>query len=260
MANLFEDAFNERITDPNEAAQRNMRALKRRFYVTAGIKEAEGGLTITLDGRPVRTPARRPLVFPSRVLAERAVAEWQAQDRYIDPARMPLTRLANTVIDGVAQAQADVAADIAKYLASDLLFYRADGPERLVARQYEQWDPVLAWAAKMHGARFLLAQGVVFVTQPETAIAAMNQIIPASPWPLGATHVITTLTGSALIALALAHEAITPDAAWSAAHVDEDWNLELWGHDEVALARRASRRAEFDAAALVLSCSRAIAR
>lgn len=256
MPNLFDDVFNEPVTDPNEAAQRHMRALNRRFYVTAGLKEAEEGFTITLDGRPVRTPARRLLTFPSRALAERAVAEWQAQQEYIDPARMPLTRLANTVIDGVAQAQADVTADIAKYLASDLLFYRADGPERLVARQQEQWDPILAWAAERHGVRFLLAEGVVFVAQPEAAIAAMRRIIPDSPWPLGAAHVVTTLTGSALIALALAQEAITPDAAWTAAHVDEDWNLDLWGRDELALARRASRRAEFDAAAFVLSCSR----
>jgi chaperone required for assembly of F1-ATPase len=259
MSNPFDDIFDARVTDPNEAAQRHMRSLNRRFYVTADLKKAEEGFTMTLDGRPVRTPARRLLTFPSRALAERSVAEWQAQDDYIDPARMPLTRLANTVIDGVAQAQADVTADIAKYLASDLLLYRADGPARLVARQHEQWDPILAWADAMHGARFLLAQGVVFVDQPESAIAAMRRIIPESPWPLGAAHVITTLTGSALIALALAHEAITPDAAWSAAHVDEDWNLDLWGHDELALARRASRRTEFDAAAFELSCARAVA-
>ncbi|MEZ5787334.1 MAG: ATP12 family protein [Xanthobacteraceae bacterium] len=256
MTNPFDDIFNERVTDPNEAAQRHMRSLNRRFYVAADLKETDGGFAITLDGRPVRTPARRPLVCPSRVLAERTVAEWQAQGEYIDPARMPLTRLANTIIDGVAQAQAEVTADIAKYLGSDLLFYRADGPERLIARQQEQWTPILTWAAEIHGARFLLAQGIVFVAQPDTAIAAMRRIIPESPWPLGAVHVITTLTGSALIALALAQEAIAPDAAWTAAHVDEDWNMDLWGHDEGALARRASRRAEFDAAALVLSCSR----
>jgi len=111
----------------------------------------------------------------------------------------------------------------------------------------------------MHGARFILAQGVVFVEQPEAALAAMRRIIPASAWPLGAAHVITTLTGSALIALAITEGVIAPDAAWTAAHVDEDWNQDLWGHDEIALARRASRRAEFDAAALVLNCARGVA-
>lgn len=181
MANLFDDAFSQRVTDPNEAAQRHMRALKRRFYANAGIRRAEGAFAIELDGRTVRTPARRLLAFPSRALAERAVAEWQAQDENIDPARMPLTRLANTIIDGVTQAQVEVTAEIAKYLASDLLFYRADGPERLVARQQEQWDPILAWAYEAHGARFLLAQGVVFVDQPEASIAAMRRLIPADP-------------------------------------------------------------------------------
>lgn len=232
-----------------------MRALKHRFYETAGCRKEEGGFVLTLDGRPVRTPARHPLIFPSRVLAERAVAEWQVQQEYIDPAGMPLTRLANSIIDGVAQALPEVAADIAKFLGSDLLFYRADGPERLVERQHAQWDPILGWALEKHGARFFLSEGVVFVVQPEASIAAMRQVIPASAWPLGAAHVITTLTGSALIALALVEAAIAPDAAWTAAHVDEDWNQDLWGHDEVALARRAARRAEFDAAALVLACA-----
>lgn len=256
MSNLFEDAFSERATDPSEAARRHMRALKRRFYETAGIKEEQGGFVLVLDGRPVRTPARHPLLFPARELGERAAAEWQAQRDFIDPALMPLTRLANSIIDGVAQAVSEVTADIAKYLGSDLLFYRADGPERLVARQHEQWDPILAWALEAHGARFFLAEGVVFVAQPEASVDAIRRIIPPSAWPLGAAHVITTLTGSALIALALSEGAIAPEAAWSAAHVDEDWNQDLWGHDDVAAARRAGRRAEFDAAALVLASSR----
>jgi chaperone required for assembly of F1-ATPase len=259
MADLFKDMFSARVTDPNEAAQRNLRALRRRFYTTASAREAAGTFLVELDGKPVHTPARRALAFPVRALAQKAAAEWQALDEFIDPARLPLTRLANTIIDGVAQAQAEVATDIAKYLGSDLLFYRADGPERLVERQQAQWDPILAWALEMHGARFILAQGVVFVEQPEAALAAMRRIIPASAWPLGAAHVITTLTGSALIALAITEGVIAPDAAWTAAHVDEDWNQDLWGHDEIALARRASRRAEFDAAALVLNCARGVA-
>lgn len=259
MSDLFDDAFNQRVTDPSEAAQQHMRALKRRFYATVGMKHAEGAFVLELDGRAVRTPARRLLAFPSRVLAERAVAEWQVQDQYVDPAVMPLTRLANTIIDGVTQAQDEVTADIAKYLASDLLFYRADGPERLVARQQAHWDPILDWAREAHGARFLLVQGVVFVDQPAASIAAMRRIIPGAPWALGAAHVVTTLTGSALIALALAEEVVTPEAAWTAAHVDEDWNEDLWGRDALALARRAARRAEFDVAAFVLSCTRGIA-
>lgn len=255
MTSIFDDVFGEQVTDPNEAAQRNMRALRRRFYKTANVRETAGAFAVELDGRPVRTPARNLLALPTLALAQLAAAEWQGQEEFIDPAAMPLTRLANSIIDGVAQAQAQpqVADDIAKYLASDLLFYRAEGPERLVARQSAHWDPILAWARDTHGARFILAQGVVFATQPEAAIGAMRRLIPASPWRLGAAHVVTTLTGSALIALALAAQAIAADGAWAAAHVDEDWNRDLWGHDELALARRALRRAEFDAAVSILN-------
>jgi chaperone required for assembly of F1-ATPase len=252
MADLFEQLFGERNADPNEAARRNMRALRRRFYSAAAAREVAGAFAVELDGRPVRTPARRLLAFPVMSLAERCAIEWRDQGEFIDPAKLPLTRLANSIIDGVAEAKAEVAAEVAKYLSSDLLFYRADGPDRLVARQNAAWDPILAWAREACGARFLLAQGVVFVRQPETALAAMERLVPANPWRLGAVHAITTLTGSALIALALAQQAIAADDAWNAAHVDEDWNEELWGADDLARERRALRRAEFDAAASVL--------
>jgi chaperone required for assembly of F1-ATPase len=252
MTNPFENIFGGPVADPNEAAREAMRARRRRFYKTATVRETEGAFAVELDGRPVRTPARRLLAFPTLPLAERAATEWQAQVEFIDPAKLPLTRLANTIIDAVEGAHAEVAADVARYIASDLLFYRAEGPERLVARQHGEWDPILAWAREAHGARFVLAQGVVFVTQPETAVAAMRRLIPVGPWRLGAAHVITTLTGSALIALALAEQAITADDAWAAAHVDENWNEELWGRDDVAVARRAQRRTEFDAAVCVL--------
>jgi chaperone required for assembly of F1-ATPase len=170
----------------------------------------------------------------------------------IDPAMMPLTRLANTIIDGVVAAPAAVAAEVERYLACDLVFYRAPGPAGLVARQDAAWDPVLAWARDALGARFVLAQGIMFVAQPPQALAAASAAIPPAPWPLGALHSITTLTGSALIALALAAGALPVDAAWAAAHVDEDWNMDFWGRDELALERRASRFAEMKAATTVL--------
>ncbi len=258
MVDLFDDMFGEPLADPNEAAPRSTRALRRRFYATATVRETAGAFAVELDGKPVRTPARHPLAFPTRPLAEQAAAEWRSQGEFIEPAKLQLTRLANTIIDAVSAAHADVAADIAKYIASDLLFYRAEGPERLVARQHDQWDPILAWARDTYGARFVLAQGVVFVIQPESAVDAMRRLIPTSPWRLGAVHVMTTLTGSALIALAVSEQALSPEAAWAAAHVDEDWNQELWGRDDAALARRAERRAEFDAAAWVLRLDPAV--
>jgi chaperone required for assembly of F1-ATPase len=254
LRDIFTDLFTTEPTDPTEAARRAMRPpLPRRFYRQAGVEEAEGGFRIVLDGRPVRTPARGFLVAPSRAVAQALAAEWDAQGEIIDPATMPLTRLANSIIDGVVASAAPVAADIGKYLGSDLLFYRAEGPQRLVEHQERRWDPVLAWAREALGARFVLAQGVMHAAQPEGAIAAVRAAIPNDPWRLGALHAITTLTGSALLALALARQHLTTDEAWDAAHVDEDWNMEQWGRDDIALARRDARRAEMDAAATVLA-------
>ena len=254
MRDIFTDLFASERPDPVEAAQRAMRPpLPRRFYQKAAVDETEGGFRVVLDGRPVRTPARGFLVAPSLRLAHAIAAEWDAQAETIDPAIMPLTRLANSIIDGVTAAPGPVAADVEKYLGSDLLFYRADGPQRLLERQGHLWDPVLAWAREALGARFILAQGIVHAAQPEGAIAAARGAIPNDPWRLGAVHVTTTLTGSALLALALLRGLLTPDEVWTAAHVDEDWNMEQWGSDEIALARRAGRRAELDAAATVLN-------
>jgi chaperone required for assembly of F1-ATPase len=239
--------------DPVAAARRDARpGLRRRVYVNVDVSNADKGHLIRLDGKPALTPAHRHLCAPTPPLAEAIAAEWRAQQDVIDPAKMPLTRLANTIIDGVAEKPAPVAAEIEKYLASDLLFYRAGSPQELRARQMRHWDPVLAWARDALGARFKVGEGVVHVSQPDAAIAAARAAIPADPWRLGALHAATTLTGSALLALALAHGALSADGAWQAAHVDEDWNMEKWGNDEMALQRRAFRRAEFEAAATVL--------
>jgi chaperone required for assembly of F1-ATPase len=257
MSNPFDDIFAERPTDPidpNESARRGMRApLRQRFYASVTLRETPEGVAVELDGRPVRTPARRVFALPNAAIAEIAAAEWRDQADVVDPAKMPLTRLANAVIDAVADKPGEVAAEIARYLGSDLLVYRAEGPARLVARQSTQWDPVLAWARDAHGARFVLVEGVVFTSQPPRAVEAMRALLPRGRWRLGALHVVTTLTGSALLALALAEGVVTADAAWAAGHLDEDWNMELWGQDHEALARRAARRAEFDAAAAVLA-------
>jgi chaperone required for assembly of F1-ATPase len=242
--------------DPQTSARRGGRpALRRRFYRNAAIASAADSHGVVLDGKPIHTPARRLLAAPSPVLAEAIAAEWEAQRELIDPATMPLTRLANSIIDGVADAEAPVAAEIEKYLASDLLFYRAATPQKLRERQAQEWDPILAWARDALGADFKVGEGVVHIAQPEAALKAAAAAIPTDPWQLGAVHVVTTLTGSALIALALLRGRLTADAAWQAAHVDEDWNMEQWGKDEMALERRAFRFAELQAAATVLKAS-----
>ena len=257
MPELFEDHESD---DPVEAARRAVRpALRHRFYQAVSIAAGEGrdgaeagSHAIRLDGKPVRTPARRVLAAPAPELARALADEWAAQGDTIDAATMPLTRLANTIIDGVAAAQDEVAAEIRKYLTSDLLFYRAESPAPLSARQAQHWDPVLSWARQTLGADFKLGAGVVHVAQPAAALDAAGGALPHDPWRLGALHVATTLTGSALLALALMRGAITPEAAWQAAHVDEDWNMEQWGRDEIALRRRGFRFGDFNAAALVL--------
>jgi chaperone required for assembly of F1-ATPase len=253
MRDLLEGVFASQPLDPTQAARRAMRPqLRRRFYERALIEMSEGELRVALDGRAVKTPARRPLTAPTRALAEALAAEWAAQRNVIDPSKMPLTRLANIIIDGVAHSRSEVAAEVEKYLACDLVFYRADRPEGLVERQAATWDPVLDWAQASWGARFAPVQGMIHVTQSPQALCAARAAIPRDPWRLGALHAITTLTGSALIALALAGGAMSLAQAWSAAHVDEDWNMELWGHDELALEHRAFRFAEMQAAAEVL--------
>jgi chaperone required for assembly of F1-ATPase len=256
MRDVFEEIFARQglePVDPSESARRNMRALKRRFYEVAAVRDDPAGFAVTLDGRPIRTPARRALAAPRRLLAEAIAAEWQAQSEFIDPAGMPMTRLANTIIDGVAAAEDEVAGEIVRYLGSDLVCYRATAPQGLVARQSRHWDPILAWAQATLGADFATVQGVIHVSQPDGAIARAGAAIPRDPWRLGAIHAVTTLTGSAVIALALARGDVGLEAAWAAAHVDEDWNMELWGRDELGLKRRAYRFAEMAAAARVLA-------
>jgi chaperone required for assembly of F1-ATPase len=251
MRDLFEPG---RPPDPIEAARRGARpALRRRFYDTVTVVPAAeaGGYAVRLDDKPVHTPAGRLLAAPSRGLAEAIAAEWESQREVIDPAAMPRTRLANAIIDGVAAAPGPVAEEIAKYLASDLLFYRAGTPPGLVELQARHWDPILAWAREALGATFILSEGIVHVAQPEGSLAAARAAIPHEPWRLGAAHAATTLTGSALIALAMACGRLSAEAAWQAAHVDEDWNIAQWGRDDEAMARRAFRFAELQAAAMV---------
>src|SRR4051794_1114697 len=236
MRDILEDIFGSEPLDPRQAARASLRPKTReRFYQGASAGTA-APFAVLLDGRPVKTPATNALAAPTQSLAQAIAAEWDAQGERIDPGTMPLTRIANSIIDGVAPAPQPVADDIAKYLGSDLLCYRAGTPAGLVQRQTEHWDPILAWARTAFGARFVLSEGIVFVTQPQGAVAAARAAIPADPWRLGAAHVVTTLTGSALIALALGARQISLEAAWTAANVDEDWNMQLWGRDEMALA------------------------
>lgn len=255
MREIFEDAFENEPLDATEAARRAARPqLRRKFYQSVEIAETNDGFVLLLDGRSVRTPAGNLLKLPVRGLGEAVAAEWTAQIEVIDPYSMPLTRLANTIIDGVARQPAPVAEEVKKYLGSDLLYYRADRPAGLVERQSAAWDPILEWAHAQFGARFVLSEGIVFADQPDQSLRRTAEAIPEDPWRLGAVHVMTTLTGSALIALAVLRGRLNLEEAWKAAHIDEDWNMEQWGQDDLALERRTFRFADMKAAATVVQC------
>ena len=225
-------------------------AVARRFYQRVAVEPAADGFAVVLDGRPIRTPARARLVVPLAPVAERIADEWRGQGERIDPATMPATRLANSALDGVAARTREVTDEIVGFAGSDLLFYRAAAPEGLVARQAALWDPILAEAERALAVRFILAEGVMPVDQSAPALAAVRRAVPPEPFTLAGVHVLTTLTGSALIALAVHRRALPLDAAWAAAHVDEDWNIALWGEDAEAAARRARRHRDAEAAAL----------
>lgn len=245
--------------NPMRRAQAAMRAsLPKRFYKEASVGEAGGAYAVLLDGKGAKTPARNTLALPNEALARAVAAEWNAIEGAIDPVRLPLTRLANLAIDAVANAPQPVIDEIVQYAGSDLVFYRADGPEGLVALQNERWNPVLDWAAAHLGARFLLAEGVMHVRQPDEALAAVRDAAErlSMPFMLTATASATNIGGSALIALALANGALSGDEAWNAAHVDEQWNISQWGEDDEAQRRLAARHAEFSAAAKMLALLR----
>ena len=105
-------------------------SLPKRFYQEVAVKHEDGGAaSLLLDGKAVRTPGKAPFVLPSRPLAEAIAEEWRAQGERIDPSTMPLTRLANSVIDGVKGREQAVVGDIVNYAGSDLICYRAEAPD-----------------------------------------------------------------------------------------------------------------------------------
>lgn len=218
----------------------------KRFW--SDVTVGHGG-DILLDGRPVRTPGRVPLIAPTPALSQAIAAEWRAVGDTLDPRAMPLTGLANAAIDRIAPDPARFAADLARYGETDLLCYRADAPEPLILRQGAAWDPVLDWAARRYDVHFVTASGIVHRAQPAATLDRLREAVAShGPFTLAPLSPIVTLTGSLLLALAVEARAIEPDAAWAAAHVDEDWQAEQWGTDALAAQMRETRRREFNAA------------
>ena len=221
----------------------------KRFYSKAETAPQPGGVAITLDGRPVKTPARAALLLPTEELAEAIAAEWNGQSEKIDPRSMPLTGLANAAIDRVAADPEAFARGLAAYGESDLLCYRADTPQPLVDRQAASWDPILDWARGRFDVDFHTISGVIHRKQPADTIERLGGAIRAlDPFRLAAMSPLVTISGSLVIALALAEGEIRLDAAWAAATLDEAWQAEQWGEDPLAVAAHEERRRDFRAA------------
>ncbi len=224
--------------------------LPRRFYETVGLDTSSDGIAIVLDGKPVHTPGRAALSVPGPDLAAQIAEEWDAQKERIDPASMPLTKLANTAIDRVAPRVDAVVGELVSYGESDLLCYRAETPEGLVDLQCEHWDPVLAWARDRLNIGLTTGTGIIHVKQPELALENLRAALAEQkPFALAGVYNITTLTGSIALALSHLHGILSDEAVWAAAHVDEDWQISQWGRDDDAARRRALRFEEMRATA-----------
>jgi len=218
----------------------------KRFWTQTQVVPAEGGFTVALDGRPVRTPAKAPLVLPTRALAEAVAAEWEAQEGEVDPMSMPCTRTANSAIDKVAVQYDEVAELLAAYGETDLVCYRAEGPEGLVARQAAAWDPLLDWAATTLGARLVAVTGLIPAPQDTGALDRLAARTRAfDRYELAAFHDLVTLSGSLVIAFAVVHGLADPEELWETSQVDELWQQEQWGADDDATEHRLLKKRAF---------------
>ncbi|MGJ3629126.1 ATP12 family chaperone protein [Sphingomonas sp. MMS24-JH45] len=216
----------------------------KRFWKHVALVDGE----VRLDDRPVRTPGRVPLRLPTPALAEAVAAEWRDVGETLNPRAMPLTGLANAAIDRIAPAAPAFATGLAAYGESDLLYYRADEPADLVARQRAAWDPLLDWARERYDVHFEPTTGIVHLRQPPATLARLSEAVAArDAFALAALSPIVTTTGTLVGALALAEGAVDADTLWTAAHVDEDWQAERWGHDPLAAQARAAKRTDYDA-------------
>jgi len=229
----------------------------KRFYKDVSAAPANGGFAILLDGKPIKTPGRNMLVLPTEALAAAIAQEWQAQGEEIIATTMPLLRLANTVVDGVAVNRASVIDAILRFGQNDLLCYRAHQPPELVARQRTGWDPLLDWVRQRHGAHMRIAEGLTHVDQTPDALLALRQALEDfDSFALGALHVVASITGSAVLALAVADGFISGAHAFALSRIDEVYQAEKWGEDAEAAKRAAHLAHDIDKAVELMTAAR----
>src|SRR5436309_6971058 len=221
----------------------------KRVYKQATARAAEGGWGVALDNRPMRTPAKHELIVPSAALAEAIAAEWDAQQDEIRPATMPLTRLAATAIDRTRTQRELVAAEAANYAGTDLVCYRAEHPPALIARQHAQWQPLIDWAMQRYDAALAVTSGIVPRPQSPAALKAFAAAVAAQDdLRLTALHAMTAACGSLVIALALLERHIDAAVAFAVSQLDETFQIEAWGEDAEAAARRQALKEDIAAA------------
>jgi chaperone required for assembly of F1-ATPase len=225
----------------------------KRFWKDVAVEREDGGWTIKLDGRRVKTPARASLLVPTESLANAVADEWRTVGQAIDPRAMPLTGLANASIDRVAPARQAFAEGLAEYAEADLACYRADGPRELIARQEQSWDELLGWARRRFDVDFVTTSGLMHVAQPQATVERLAHAVAAlDPFRLAGLSPLVTIGGSLIGALAVLEKALTPEQAWDAVSVDDRWQLEQWGSDKEAEKALENRRRDFFAAARFL--------
>ena len=225
----------------------------KRFWKDVSVEREDGGWGIRLDQRPVRTPARWPLLVPSEALADAIAGEWRAVADQVDPRAMPLTGLANAAIDRVLPDRQAFARGLAKYAEADLVCYRAEGPGELVSRQEEEWSKLLAWGRRRYDVEFATTAGLMHVAQPRATVERLAHAVAAlDPFQLAGLSPLVTIGGSLLAGLAIVENAITAEAAWHAVSIDERWQLEQWGSDAEAEVALENRHGDFLAAARFL--------
>ncbi|KQT51435.1 hypothetical protein ASG47_00590 [Devosia sp. Leaf420] len=259
MRDQLEDALKNQEFGYGQAQHMNQIELPKRFYKDVDVARTDAGFVVTLDCKPTRTPGRKLLVVvPAQSIAQAMAVEWAAQAKYVDPTTMPMVRLVNSAVESGEEQAPAFRAEIGKFAGNDLLLYRADAPEELVADQELHWDGALVKLARHFDVAFQPTIGIIHQPQPASTLQRLDAALEGQGLlSLTALVSITGITGSGLLAIALLHQLLTADQVWTAAHVDEDHQIRLWGEDDEAMVRRAKRRVEFDTAVAVVEALRA---
>jgi chaperone required for assembly of F1-ATPase len=254
MREFLDDAHAHRDDGYGRAQKHVKQDLPKRFYKVAAVKPVDGGFAVGLDGRVPKTPGMKQVVVPTEEIAQALALEWSAQREVIDPGTMPLVRLVNSAVEAGEETMPALRAEIVKYAGNDLLLYRAETPEALVHRQEQLWDAALVALARHFDVAFQPTIGIVHQPQPPATLTKLAAALEDEPLlALTAMNAITSITGSGLLAIGHRQGLLDAEQTWLAAHVDEDYNIELWGEVEEITTRRAKRRAEFDAAVQLLN-------